>query len=109
MIPGFNDRGVRSSLRHPPIPRQWAEGDAEGSFLAHALDDFALPLVDERLPMVLVSTWNEWNEDTAIEPVASTPPTAVDDSPSGRAFTDGHPYPGFGTTYLEVLQDRFGR
>ena len=109
VIPGFNDRGVRSGLGHPVIPRQWGPGEPEGSFLAHALDELALPLVDGRLPMVLISTWNEWNEDTAIEPVGVTEPTTVDDSPSGRAFTDGHSYAGHGEAYLDVVQDRFAR
>jgi glycoprotein endo-alpha-1,2-mannosidase len=107
VIPGFNDRGVRSGLRHPVIPRRWSDQDGDTSFLEHALDDLALPLVDERLPMVLVSTWNEWNEDTAIEPVAPTPPTAADDSRTGRGFTEGHPYAGHGDAYLRVLADRF--
>ncbi|HVF33665.1 MAG TPA: glycoside hydrolase family 99-like domain-containing protein [Acidimicrobiales bacterium] len=107
VIPGFNDRGARSRLARPVIPRQWAPGEPEGSFLAHAVDDLALPLVDERLPMVLVTSWNEWNEDTAVEPVAPAPPTTTDDSPSGRGFTAGHPYGGHGTAYVDVLRDRF--
>jgi hypothetical protein len=109
VLPGFNDRGVRSRLRHPVVPRQWGPGEPEGSFLAHLLDDLAVPLLDDRLPMVLVTSWNEWNEDTAIEPTLATDPvTAVDDSPTGRAFTDGHAYAPNGDTYLGILRDRFG-
>jgi hypothetical protein len=107
VIPGFNDRGVRSKLGHPVLPRQWAPGEPEGSFLAHALDEFAIPLLDDRLPMVLVTSWNEWNEDTAIEPIEATAPTSVDDSRTGRAFTDGFPYAGNGTAYVDVVGDRF--
>ena len=108
VIPGFNDRGVRPRLRHAVVPRQWAPGDAEGSFLAHALDELAIPLIDERLPMVLLATWNEWNEDTAIEPVAVTEPSAADTSRTRRSLTDGHPYAGHGNAYVDVVRERFG-
>jgi hypothetical protein len=108
VFPGYNDRGARSLRRHVIIPRQWAPGEADGTFLARYLDDVALPLVDPRLPMVFVTTWNEWNEDTAVEPVAESAPTTVDDSPSGADFTDGYAYAGHGRAYLEVLRERFG-
>lgn len=108
VLPGFNDRGVRPRLRHSVVPRQWAPGDADATFLARALDDVAIPLIDERLPMVLVTTWNEWNEDTAIEPVAVTEPTAADTSRTRRAITDGYAYAGHGTAYLDVIRQRFG-
>jgi hypothetical protein len=40
--------------------------------------------------------------------VAVAPPTATDDSRTGTAFTAGYPYAGHGTTYVDVLRDRFG-
>jgi hypothetical protein len=107
VIPGYNDRGLAARTRHRPIPRQWEPGAAEGSFLARFLDDVALPAVDPRLPLVLVTSWNEWNEDTAVEPIAPAPPTAVDDSPSGRDLTSGAGYAGFGAAYLDVIAARF--
>jgi hypothetical protein len=108
VLPGFNDRGVRSSLGHPVIPRPWAEGEPQESFLAHLLDDLAAPLVDERLPRLVVTSWNEWNEDTAIEPVAPGDPTSVDDSRTGRSFSSGFPYAGHGDAFVDVVRDRYG-
>ena len=107
VIPGYNDLGLASRAGHRPIPRQWEPGAAEGSFLARFLDDVARPAVDPRLPMILVTSWNEWNEDTAIEPIAPAPPTATDDSATGRDLTGGASYAGYGTTYLDVLATRF--
>jgi len=105
-FPGYNDRGVRLEADHYAIPREWASGAGEGSFFAEWLDRFALPLIDARLPMMLITSWNEWNEDTAIEPGAGGAPTTTDTSPSGTAYTQGYRYEGYGTRYLEILCER---
>jgi hypothetical protein len=52
---------------------------------------------------------NEWIEDTAIEPVVLAPATASDRSGSGSAYTQGFPYLGYGTRYLEILREQTGR
>jgi hypothetical protein len=108
VIPGYNDLGLPSRAGHPPIPRQWEPGAAEGSFFDRFISEVALPAVDPRLPMVLVTSWNEWNEDTGIEPIPMSEPTATDDSPSGRDLTAGYNYAGYGTAYLDVLRRHFG-
>jgi hypothetical protein len=64
----------------------------------------ARPLIDPRAPLMFVTSWNEWNEDTAIEPLAAAPDTARDDSPSGSSFTEGYAYGG-GATQLAALRD----
>jgi glycoprotein endo-alpha-1,2-mannosidase len=104
VIPGFNDRANRLELDHFAIPRRWTADAAEGSFFAEAIERIAKPLVDPRLRMVLITSWNEWNEDTAIEPLAAAPPTAEDVS-EHQLFTEGYTYEGFGTTYLEIVRD----
>jgi glycoprotein endo-alpha-1,2-mannosidase len=88
------------------IPRQWEPGAAEGSFFAESLERIAKPLVDPDLQMVLITSWNEWNEDTAIEPAAPAPATTRDRD--GEVFTQGYAYEGFGKTYLEILRSRLG-
>ena len=54
--------------------------------------------------MVFVTSWNEWNEDTGIQPVGGVP-TSRDDSPSGTAYTQGYTYGGEGDVDLQVLRD----
>ncbi|MBI2963579.1 MAG: glycoside hydrolase family 99-like domain-containing protein [Deltaproteobacteria bacterium] len=107
VIPGFNDRGTRLAADHFVIPRRWAADAAEGSFFSESIERIARPLVDAHLRMVLITSWNEWNEDTAIEPVAPAPPTSEDRS-GQQLFTQGYTYEGFGTTYLDTVSERLG-
>jgi FkbM family methyltransferase len=105
VIPGYNDRGFRPQEDHAAIPRQWTPGSAETGFMSEMLDRYALPFVDQSVPILFVTSWNEWNEDTGIEPLRPAPPTAADQS--GRhAFTQGYSYAGHGTAYLAVLRDK---
>ena len=106
VMPGYNDRGDRPNDKHYAIPRQWAEGGAEGSFLARSFDLLGFPFADPGLNMIMITSFNEWNEDTAIEPTQTTAPTAADSSESGDFFTQGFTYQGFGTTYLETVRDK---
>ncbi len=106
IFPGYNDRGVRRREDHYAIPRQWQLGASEGSTLAELFDRLAFRLVDPRLNMMLVTTWNEWNEDTAIEPLEPAPPTALDGGDSGSGYTQGYRYSGHGTVPLEVVRDK---
>ncbi len=99
----FNDRGFRLLTDHPAQPRQWLPGDGPASTLDHLFRCVALPEVDPSLPLIMVTSWNDWNEDTGIEPIGGTP-THIDDSPSGDAYTQGYTYGGEGRAALQVLR-----
>lgn len=107
VIPGYNDRGVRLKRDHYAIARQWSTNDVDGSFLDQAIERLVMPFLDPNLQMTLVTSWNEWNEDTAIEPLADASATCADESESGHDFTQGYAYAGAGTLYLETLRNRF--
>jgi glycoprotein endo-alpha-1,2-mannosidase len=102
--PGVNTRGVRLSVNEPAQPRQWRAGASAGSTFSQLLRRVARPALDPRLPMVFVTSWNEWNEDTGIQPVGGTP-TSRDDSPTGTAYTQGYTYGGEGSIDLSVIRD----
>jgi hypothetical protein len=103
-FPGYNDRGVRPEENHFPIPREWSAGAGEGTFLAEWIARFTLPEVDPALQMILLTSWNEWGEDTAVEPLATAPATAADVSDSGHVYTQGFAYSGYGMSYLDVFR-----
>jgi len=106
IIPGYNDRGVRLNENHYAIPREWSEGAGEASLFAKLFDLTAFRFVDPRLNMILITSWNEWNEDTAIEPLDPSGPTRIDNSPSGNLYTQGYAYSGHGLRYLETLRNK---
>jgi hypothetical protein len=73
------------------------------------LEDAVLPNTDPTIDeLILVTSFNEWHEDTQIEPVIRADPTAADDSPGGGGYTDGLAYEGYGLRYLDILRNVFG-
>lgn len=107
IIPGYNDRGVRLSEKHSVIPRQFTPGAAEGSFFIQALKQTVVPFVDPAVPMILITSFNEWNEGTQVEPTVESALTLKDQSPSKTDYTQGYAYQGYGKKYLSILQDTF--
>jgi glycoprotein endo-alpha-1,2-mannosidase len=104
VTPGLNTRGVRLSVDEHAQPRQWLRGAPPGSTLLQYLEQIATPVLDPSLPMVFVTSWNEWNEDTAIQPVGGVA-TSKDDSPSGSDYTQGYNYGGEGSVDLDVIRN----
>mgnify|MGYP000014260914 CR=1 FL=1 len=60
VLPGFDDTNVRPEANHPPIPRS-----VEGF---ESQLDIAISLFDPQHNMFMITSWNEWHEDTSIEP-----------------------------------------
>jgi hypothetical protein len=52
------------------------------------------------------TSFNEWHEDTEIEPSVVTPLTTQDTSPTGYQYTQGLIYEGFGTLYMNIIRDQ---
>ncbi len=52
----------------------------------------------------MVTSWDDWNEDTGIEPIGGTP-TRTDDSPTGNAYTQGYTYGGEGWSGVQTLRN----
>lgn len=102
--PGYNDRGVRPNTDHFAIPRRWSPEADDVSFFTEMWRRIGVRYADPRLNMIMITTWNEWNEDTAIEPLKEAPATARDRSPSGDFYTQGYAYRGHGTLYLDALR-----
>lgn len=59
-MPGFDDAAVRPEAHHPrltPSPERF-----------RAFLDLALRHLDPKLPLLMVTSFNEWHEDTQVEP-----------------------------------------
>lgn len=109
VMPGYNDRGVRAKENHYVVPRSTRGLEPLGiegqrSFLIASLARWGAPFLDRRLPMLLVTSWNEWNEGTNIEPTVISPQTNDDSSGPARAYTAGEFFGGGGCGDLDDLE-----
>ena len=102
--PGFDDRAVRSG--HVAAPRYLTNvaGSGEGSLFSRMLSQVVVPDSDAATNnLMMVNSFNEWYEDTAIEASNIAPATTVDDSGT-KAYTQGFAYSGYGDLYLNELR-----
>lgn len=104
--PGFNDRGVRDG--HSGSPRYFEDNplSVEGDLFRSMLRDVVVPQVDPLAEKILmVTSFNEWHEDTQIEATMGTAGTTkVDDSVTGDYYTEGDYYTDYGHLYLDILR-----
>jgi len=107
VAPGYNDTAVRDG--HPGRARYFTdvEDSREGDIFRAMLREVALPHLDPRCGRIMmVTSFNEWYEDTQIEATAGTAaPSTTDDSPGGTAYTGGDRYVDYGHLYLDLLRD----
>jgi len=105
--PGYNDRGVRLEKDHPPLSRKLNdESEEEGSLFLYQLQK-ALPLVDPAVDnLILVNSFNEWHEDTQIEPTMTTTVSTTTTTTQPETLTGGLEYSGYGELYLDILKSQ---
>jgi glycoprotein endo-alpha-1,2-mannosidase len=60
ILPGFDDTAVRPEAKHPVIPR------SEDLFMEQYKT--AMDLAANDIGIIMVTSWNEWHENTSIEP-----------------------------------------
>jgi len=106
IMPGFNDRGVRLATNHYVIPNQVHPDSSATSTFEH-FAKMAQEFIDPSLNALCITSFNEWHEDTQIEPTVVAPATRLDISDDQR-YTKGYAYVGYGTAYLEIIKKYFG-
>ena len=107
IAPGYNDTAVRRG--HPGRARYFTdvEGSKEGDIFRAMIRRVALPNLDTTCDRImLVTSFNEWFEDSQIEATAGTQPeTSTDDSENGKYYTGGSIYRDYGPLYLDILKE----
>lgn len=107
IAPGYNDTAVRRG--HPGRARYFTDqpDSKEGDLFRAMIRDVALPHLDSRCGKVMmVTSFNEWYEDSQIEATSGTaPPSTKDDSDTGTYYTGGDRYEDYGTLYLDILRE----
>jgi glycoprotein endo-alpha-1,2-mannosidase len=99
-LPGFNDRGVRLSANHYVLPREVNAATAAGSDSLFAqMLELGASYLDPTLRALNVTSFNEWHEDTQVEPTAAA---AASSAPT--TYTQGYTYPADGTRPLELIK-----
>ncbi len=102
-LPGFNDRAVRPEANHYAIPNQFGPGWDYMSTLRRSLIStkiFEEPALGNP---IMITSWNEWHEDTQVEPTIVTGPCNTDTSQTGNFYTQGYTYVGYGLNYLKTI------
>jgi hypothetical protein len=103
--PGFNDKGVRGGHRAAPRYLVDSPDSRPGDVFARMLKDVVVPRTDPKAHhMLMINSFNEWHEDTQIEPTEAAPRIRADDSARQR-YTEGNDYEGYGDRYLKILND----
>ena len=111
ITPGFNDRGVRLEADHYVIPREVnaaLEGTGQYSTFRESLYMAYRVLLKERerynrhsntKPVIMITSWNEWHEDTQLEPTAGS----AKPSNEPKTYTQGYEVDDYGFGLLHVL------
>ena len=104
IMPGFNDRGVRLATNHYIIPTQVHSDSSHTSTFSQSID-MAIPYIDNSLNAITITSFNEWHEETQIEPTIVTE-AVNDDTDGSTTYTDGYYYQGYGTDYLDLIWEK---
>jgi hypothetical protein len=106
IAPGYNDTAVRDG--HPGRARYFTDTDnsKEGDVFREMIRQAALPNIDSSCNnIIMITSFNEWYEDSQIEATAGTSPSSsTDDSDSGSYYTGGQTYNDYGYLYLDILK-----
>ncbi|MFH1550452.1 MAG: glycoside hydrolase family 99-like domain-containing protein [Planctomycetota bacterium] len=103
--PGYNDTAV-PGRDNAPISRKLGSEDGEFGSLFQTQLEMVKDVTDNDIGRTItVVSWNEWHEDTQIEPTSGLAATTnLDNSLTGNDYTYSIYYKDYGTLYLDILR-----
>ncbi len=102
-MPGFNDRAVRPAEDHYVIPNQYLPLWDHTTMLRRSLITAKIYEEPSISNPILITSWNEWHEDTQVEPTIVTGGCNTDTSASGSFYTQNYTYVGYGIDQLKTV------
>jgi hypothetical protein len=99
ITPGFNKAGKNPNLSYGPMSRRLNKNAKEGT-LFEALLRNAVGLVDNKVRVLMVNSFNEYHEDTQIEPIGLGP--QLTNKPQN--ITAGLTYEAYGTIFWDHVK-----
>jgi hypothetical protein len=99
--PGFNNMGFKNgTLNMRPMSRRLASNAKEGSLFERMLIKAKAQVDPDALNIMMITSFNEWHEDTQIEPVTSTALSTVNPT----SLTSGLAYEAYQKLYLDLVK-----
>ena len=106
IAPGFNKNGWGSNPNEFWVCPPRLSPESSHTSVLDGTCDLALTYMDSSLRMVTLTSFNEWHEDTQVEPTIVSDTTSRDNN-NGQ-ISKGYAYKGYGTDRLEVILSKFG-
>jgi len=98
-VPGYNDRSIRLDVGRAALSRRLTPNDGPGSLFRATLKG-AREIADSMTNyLVMVNSFNEWHEDTQIEPTSGGNKTIAP-----FELTQGVEYDAYGEMFLDILK-----
>jgi len=99
-VPGYNDRSIRLDVGRAALSRRLTPNDGPGSLFRATLKG-AREIADSMTNyLVMVNSFNEWHEDSQIEPTSGGNETTAP-----LELTQGVKYKAYGELFLDILRE----